>query len=789
VTTSAPARRRDVVGEPATTGQASLLDLSRFDRRAPLLAAESEALAALGARGLRRNRSVGVPRRTAARWQALARLVEPLDAARNALQHADDVRFRRAGLHACAIVLDNCAAIGRSWWGWTAWDWARLAGASSAQFRAAQPLPTETTVRPFLVALGYLLGDFAEFQHLGMFNRLHLAQLVFGPAPVEAAMAQVAEVTQGWGYRSQTREDGRYRLPGVLAQALLINRSSRLEDLSTEALARLRAHPATTARHSASLYALQRAIAELGHCQPPVRPGFHHAPTLAGVPATWAAYLDRWHDTSTLTADVRANIRVNLAKAGRWLAAEHPEASDPSRWTRATCAAWVATVDRMAVGDWVQRRDHLHERVGTPIAPRTKAHMLMGTRVFFRDLQEWEWIPRRFDPTRALAVPRSVAALIGTDPRVIADDVWAKLLWAGLNLQAQDLPGTSAGSYYPLALIRALALAWLFSGLRSDELSRLRVGCIRWQHDGQPIPGDSREVLAEQAVCLLDVPVHKTGTAFTKPVDPIVGQVIEAWQAERPTQPKRLDRKTNEHVDLLFSIRAHPVAKDYINRALIPLLCAKAGVPTADVRGNITSHRARSTIASQLYNAKEPMTLFELQAWLGHRSPLSTQHYAKITPNTLTRAYTEAGYFARNLRTIEVLVDRDAVASGAAAAGEPWQHYDLGHGWCTYSFFEQCPHRMACARCDFYTPKGSTKAQLLEAKDNLQRMLASIPLTDDERAAVDDGHAALDTLLGRLTDVPTPAGPTPREIGVPPTATLLPIVAVNQGKQPQTGQI
>jgi len=38
----------------------------------------------------------------------------------------------------------------------------------------------------------------------------------------------------------------------------------------------------------------------------------------------------------------------------------------------------------------------------------------------------------RFDPNRALAVPRSVAALIGTNPRVIADEVWAKLLWAGL---------------------------------------------------------------------------------------------------------------------------------------------------------------------------------------------------------------------------------------------------------------------------------------------------------------------------------------------------------------------
>ncbi|MEV6393413.1 hypothetical protein AB0M39_01255 [Streptomyces sp. NPDC051907] len=88
---------------------------------------------------------------------------------------------------------------------------------------------------------------------------------------------------------------------------------------------------------------------------------------------------------------------------------------------------------------------------------------------------------------------------------------------------------------------------------------------------------------------------------------------------------------------------------------------------------------------------------------------------------------------------------------------------------------------MACARCDFYTPKESSKGQLLEAKDNLPRMLANIPRTDDERAAVDDGQTALDQLLERLTDVPTPAGPTPRQIGIPATATLLPVVEVRRG--------
>jgi integrase len=239
-------------------------------------------------------------------------------------------------------------------------------------------------------------------------------------------------------------------------------------------------------------------------------------------------------------------IRTITAKAGRWLAAERPEITEPGQWTRQTCAAWVAAVDRMTVGDYVQRTDALGGGTGKPVSPRTKAHQLMATRMFFRDCQEWEWIPRRFDPVRALAVPRSVSDLISTDPRVIADDVWAKLLHAGLNIEAGDLPGTSAGGYYPVELIRALTLTWLFSGLRSDEIVRLRAGCIRWQHDGMPVPADSREILAEDAVCLLDVPVHKTGTAFTKPVDPIVGQAIETWQALRPAQPRRTDRKTGD---------------------------------------------------------------------------------------------------------------------------------------------------------------------------------------------------------------------------------------------------
>jgi hypothetical protein len=99
-----------------------------------------------------------------------------------------------------------------------------------------------------------------------------------------------------------------------------------------------------------------------------------------------------------------------------------------------------------------------------------------------------------------------------------------------------------------------------------------------------------------------------------------------------------------------------------------------------------------------------------------------------------------------------------------AGQGGPFEFYDLGHGCCSYSFFEQCPHRMACARCDFYLPKPSSEAQLLEARTGLQRMLVEIPLIDDERVDVESDEHAVVRLIDLLADIPTPAGPTPHEL-------------------------
>jgi hypothetical protein len=57
-------------------------------------------------------------------------------------------------------------------------------------------------------------------------------------------------------------------------------------------------------------------------------------------------------------------------------------------------------------------------------------------------------------------------------------------------------------------------------------------------------------------------------------------------------------------------------------------------------------------------------------------------------------------------------------------------------------------------------------------------MMAQIPLTDDECAAVEDGTAAVERLIERLADVPTPAGPTPQQLAQ--SASFIPLATLER---------
>jgi hypothetical protein len=171
-----------------------------------------------------------------------------------------------------------------------------------------------------------------------------------------------------------------------------------------------------------------------------------------------------------------------LLNVGRWLANEHPEITSPADCTRDLAAEVVAVTCQWRAGDWGTFAPVHIKNQGRAVKPRTCAGRISALRVLFRDTQEWELIPRRFDPIRSFVTLESAPVEIGSNPRIIADDVWAKLAWAGLNLTAEDLPRRGPfrrkrlESSYPVELRKALAVTWPFAGLRNNEILRLRLG-------------------------------------------------------------------------------------------------------------------------------------------------------------------------------------------------------------------------------------------------------------------------------------------------------------------------
>ena len=198
----------------------------------------------------------------------------------------------------------------------------------------------------------------------------------------------------------------------------------------------------------------------------------------------WLSWCQRWRKTSTLRPRTKQSQYYRLLVVGRWLKTAHPEISRPDQWTRPLAAEYLAFVTTLRAGRLVD--DPRGVRSDKLLTASSRYSHLMALRCIFKDLLLWDWIPYRFDPKPIFRLPRSVANTRSPSPRIIAEDVWAKLLWAGLNLEIEDLSrsknelGEAAGPRYPLALVRALALVWLFAGLRRDEIARLRLGCVRW---------------------------------------------------------------------------------------------------------------------------------------------------------------------------------------------------------------------------------------------------------------------------------------------------------------------
>ncbi len=429
-------------------------------------------------------------------------LWEPVDAAGRALRLAPRTRsaIRR-------VLLREMVISGEAYGAWDPPTWVTVA--RTAGEHAASTL-----------AVGCFLGAFTGEQALAAgVQPLHFARRLFGREAIEHEVGRVRRYLHAVGYGPTSADHPCF----VTALAALLLRIGRveLEAITVEAIeAAHSAAPPRSPRRTA-YFRLARALHGMGLLPRPIQAHGYRTDAATGVDPEWAAWCARWRATSTFAPKTAQGVYYGALRAGRWLAREHPTVRTPAAWTRDLALAYVAAVNAGVLGDLAAPSVYAgrRRRRGTPLSARYKATVLRALRLFFRDLQEWEWCPRRFDPQRVLATPRAIRALIAPNPRVLADEVWAKLLWAGLHLEQRDLP-TGGGfnrpeharPLYPLGLVRALGVTWLFGGLRSDELVRLRVGCIRWQRPDAGPAAATTHAPGDDATCLLSPFRPRTST-------------------------------------------------------------------------------------------------------------------------------------------------------------------------------------------------------------------------------------------------------------------------------------
>lgn len=705
------------------------LNLSRYDRQVSLDHAECERIAGVAVDGESLHIRLNDP---------LARLLSPL---KDCLRLTGAHETQHSVLREVVVEMHHRQT---AFWSWKEDAWV-------AVYNRCCEASTANT-RQHMMAMATILCnvDLADLRNRDskVLRRHALLVKIYGSEPVDESLRLILDELKRMGYSGYFHREVRF----ALCELLLTNRNPYARSLTADCLEELRRRPVSNYLKEAT-YMISHALVSLGIMSAPLSP-YVKKPRKKlleesrSLSDEWFSWCKRWFETSTLRPTTRHSHFYRLLVVGRWLNAKHPSVSRPDQWTRQLAAEYIAAINHMKVGQFID--DPRQSYVNRPLSPSTKFAHIQALRCFFSDLMTWEWMTPRFDPRRTFQCPRAVAALRSPKPRIIAEDIWAKLLWAGLNLNQEDIPRSrnQNTTRHPLELLRALSLVWLFAGLRRDEIRRLRIGCVRWNSSKN---GDPKS----QSVCLLEVPMNKTSGPYTKPVHCAAGEAIEEWGRIRPKANPIPDEKTGELVDFLFMYRGRPIGKCIINHTIIPALCKKAGVPEKDTRGSITSHRARSTIASQLYNAKQPMSLFALKEWLGHRRLESTQWYAKVTPDKLTEAYLDAGYVERNVAVVQVLLDRAAIESGAAAKGETYKYVHLGHGYCANPYWAQCVHRMACQRCEFYLPGDSAKSQALEADTHNLKLLEQIPITETERKALEGDRKALQKLIGPATTQPT----------------------------------
>jgi len=668
----------------------------------------------------------------------------------------------------------------KMFWDWSLAEWMDIICPNIASFQ--ERYHKRSTTRIAIIDVAYLLGGVSDLRPFGMWkNATESAILYFGAELIAQQCKKVTDVLAGKGF--QGGNSSFLQLRQCLCMLFILSRSPLLEHISVEQLNELRVNSEASTNRPGTCRRIMIALEEL-HIHPPGPKEAISAPKSFdkhGMALEWYEWCMAWYERNVdLTPPQRLGYVRQILNIGRWLHQHFPEICTPEQWTedlalhlRSDLSTWTNGQYGSSRGKQIVKAQEKSDF--TLQAPGIYSYLNVLRR-FFTDLSRRAHAvggaPARrirldFTPSEVFETPKHVRQkLERSEPRDIDLRVWAKLAIAAATLSQGDLP---QGTQYPLNFYRALGLIWVTSARRPNEIARLRLDCVRedWDpgmldednhpverivspiSDGQGAQNETEKKIPK--ICYLHIPTGKNKGAFWVWIPDYTANAIEIWKRERPGyQQKLLDRKDEVYVDNLFSYKDHRVGIRFINKSLIPTLCAKAGIDTKDAKGKITGHRGRSTRLTLL--RRNGVSLEDLAQYAGHANTRTIKKYIAEDTIQLHHIIKEADDLTR---IIEGVIDMQAASQGLPAVR--WfigRDTDGQPVFCGNQVYVTCPHRLDCKRCGMFI--GGEKARLLHEGVDTLPIQSQVPMTPVEKCLVGGDETGAEACRAALEDIPAP---------------------------------
>ena len=640
--------------------------------------------------------------------------------------------------------------------------------------------------RATIMDIAYLLGGVTDLRSFGGISTTAGASAYFGDDLISQQCRRLIDALIEKGYNDGIGVGKQLRR--CLSTLFILNRSPYLEDISEELLAAQitkERQPNLRGVYKRILNALQHlGILPTG---PRNEPMITLQVDASGMAPEWFGWCMAWYERDVaLSPLVRRQYAYIFLEVGRWLQDWAPEVRTPEQWTEDLALRFRSDVCSWTVGQYGsgRGREALKKKYGPALGQPIKAGSILRHLValnrYFTDLSKHPYaiagepphkIRLDFNPKEVFACPDSLKKeMENVEPRDINLRIWARLVIAAATLSQSDLPQSTK---YPLSFYRAMALVWVSTARRPNEIARLRLECVRddWvpdmlDEDDLPLEPPTRTDKAVKQVPVakesdtsriyyLHIPSGKYRGPFWVWIPDYVASAIDTWKRERPRKlPAIFDRKDREYVDYLFCYKDHRVGAKFINNSLIPTLCKKAGVDLKDTIGRITGHRARSTRLTLL--RLKGVSLEDLAEYAGHADTKTLKkHYVRHHPHQFHRIIRDADDVSR---IIEGVIDVQA-----AARGLPALRWFIGYDadgepqYCANQVYHTCPHRLDCIRCGMFI--GGEKAKLLHEGEQTLPITSKVPMTPVEKCLVEGDEKGMGACQAALKQVPAPKAP------------------------------